>query len=61
MKESGRCSCSCADVCPLRRIGSSYRCTADELRDKLREVILNPKSIPEEDTKRLEYLLRDDD
>jgi len=29
--EDGRCMCSCADPCPLGRVGSSYRCTKGEL------------------------------
>ncbi len=27
----GRCECSCADRCPLGRMGMTFRCTADEL------------------------------
>jgi hypothetical protein len=27
----GHCSCSCADVCPLRRTGMAYRCAEAEL------------------------------
>ena len=34
-----RCTCSCADYCPLGKSGMAYRCHADELRDKLRELI----------------------
>lgn len=33
------CSCKCGDYCPLGKRGSEIRCTADELRDKLRELI----------------------
>jgi len=28
----GMCKCSCADVCPLGKIGSETRCTKDELK-----------------------------
>lgn len=29
--KDGRCDCGCADKCPLGRVGSSLRCTKEEL------------------------------
>lgn len=37
------CDCSCADYCPLGKAGSAARCTTNELRDKLRELIPQPE------------------
>jgi hypothetical protein len=27
----GRCKCTCADHCPLGKVGTTLRCTKDEL------------------------------
>lgn len=30
--KDGRCTCSCADPCPLGKVGSMTRCTVEELQ-----------------------------